>query len=86
VGIPGLAVEVKFQEQLAPHQWWQQAEAQAATLPGTEPVLFYRRSRMVWRVRVRAPLEGVPCVVEFADLNAATNYLRRRIAATLAKQ
>ena len=54
VGLEWLAVEVKFQEQLQPDAWWKQTTEQA----GDEqiPVLFYRKSRMKWRVRMFACL------------------------------
>ncbi|MCH9664677.1 MAG: hypothetical protein K0U41_02385 [Gammaproteobacteria bacterium] len=47
-GLDWLAIEVKFQEQLNVNGWWKQTKAQ--TGPGQEPVLFYRRSRMKWKV------------------------------------
>ena len=51
VGIPGIAVEVKFQENLQPEKWWDQAVGQAFKA-GIEPVLIYRRKNVRWRVRM----------------------------------
>lgn len=48
VGIPGIAVEVKRNETLNVDAWWKQCCAQAHS--GMMPILFYRKSRMTWRV------------------------------------
>jgi len=50
VGLPFLAIEIKFVEQLALNSWWAQTVEQ--TKPGQHPVLFYRQSRKPWRVRM----------------------------------
>ena len=51
VGIPGLAVEVKFCETLQVEKWWQQTLNQADRV-GLEPVLFYRKKNCRWRVHM----------------------------------
>lgn len=62
IGIPNIALEVKFQEALTPsniNAWWQQTLEQVGPLhanaglssPARLPVLFYRKSRVPWRVR-----------------------------------
>ena len=50
VGLPWLALEVKFVEQFQINQWWKQTVQQAGE--GQEPVLFYRKSRVQWRVKM----------------------------------
>ena len=49
VGIPGLAVEVKFQENIQVGKWWEQTLRQAKT-EKARPVLIYRRKHQPWRV------------------------------------
>jgi hypothetical protein len=48
-GVPLLAPEVKFCETFLLNEWWQQTVRQAKS--GEYPVLFYRRTRVPWRVR-----------------------------------
>lgn len=65
VGIPGFAVEVKFQENLQVDKWWAQAVHQAASLerwaqtmsqPVPEPLLIYRQKNRPWTVVMLARL------------------------------
>lgn len=58
VGVPGLAVEVKFCETLQPEKWWEQCLNQAERVKAT-PVLIYRRKNAKWRVRMWARLSDV---------------------------
>ena len=57
VNIPGLAVEVKFQENLQVDKWWEQCLRQAGTV-GNQPVLIYRKKNAKWKVRMWAQLPG----------------------------
>jgi len=50
VGVPLIAPEVKFCERFAIPQWWLQCKYQADAI-NLSPVLFYRKSRVAWRVR-----------------------------------
>lgn len=67
VGLDWLALEVKFQETEHLEQWWNQTVRQASTPVDKvtdcgekvrewkrvkEPILFFRKSRMVWNVRM----------------------------------
>lgn len=54
VGLDWMAIEVKFQEQLNVKAWWEQCVRQAGI--SKVPVLFYRKSRMEWKVRLRVNL------------------------------
>lgn len=49
-GLDWLSIEVKFQETLQLKQWWEQTLRQ--TKSHQIPVLFYRKSRTPWRVRL----------------------------------
>ena len=77
LGLDWLAIEVKHQEQFALASWWQQAKDQAdrasqASFDPVEPVLFYRKNNVPWRVvmfgylgvngskRVRCPVDITP--------------------------
>ena len=55
VGLPFLAIEVKFQEALNINGWWEQTIKQAA--PNQVPVLFYRKARVKWRVKMYGALK-----------------------------
>lgn len=57
VGIPGLAVEVKFQENTQVEKWWGQTVNQAER-DGGIPVLIHRKKNAKWRTRMWAQLEG----------------------------
>lgn len=55
LGLDWLAIEVKHQEQFTIASWWQQTKEQAikASQQGVvqvEPVLFYRKNNVQWRV------------------------------------
>lgn len=77
LGLDWLAIEVKHQEQFALASWWQQTKDQADkagqhSIVEVEPVLFYRRNNVSWRVvmfgylgvdgskRVRCPVNVTP--------------------------
>ncbi len=54
-GLDWLAIEVKHQEQFALTAWWQQTKEQAdkasqRSSNRVEPVLFYRKNNVPWRV------------------------------------
>lgn len=53
-GLAPFSVEVKFQESEYQTAWWDQCIRQAGT--ALTPILFYRRSRMPWTVKLRAYL------------------------------
>lgn len=62
VGLDWLALEVKHQEQFALAAWWQQTKEQAdkagqRMLVEVEPVLFYRKNNVAWRVIMRGYLD-----------------------------
>ncbi len=62
LGLDWIAIEVKHQEQFAVASWWQQTKAQAAKasqqmLVEVEPVLFYRKNNVAWRVIMRGYLD-----------------------------
>lgn len=57
VGIPGLAVEVKFCEHPQVDKWWEQTLKQAHRAGGL-PVLIYRKTRNPWQVVMMVDL---PC-------------------------
>jgi hypothetical protein len=66
VGIPGIALEVKYQETLAIEQWWKQTLEQAGK---DLPVLMYRSNRTKWRCRCYTWLTVGGCWV-VSDLDA----------------
>lgn len=51
VQLPGVALEIKRQEQLRLAQWWEQAQEQATALNAI-PVLAYRQNRQPWAIVV----------------------------------
>lgn len=53
-GMEWMAPEVKHQEVYNLEKWWEQTKAQAGIRQ--VPILFYRRNRVQWRVRMRAEL------------------------------
>lgn len=55
VGIPGLAVEVKFCENPQVDRWWEQTLEQSHRI-GCLPVLIYRKTRSKWQVVMLASL------------------------------
>lgn len=50
LGLEWMAPEVKFCETPSPGRWWKQTIAQAGE--GQEPVLFYRKTHVAWKVRM----------------------------------
>lgn len=84
-GLPWLAIEVKYHSKtinLSP--WWAQTVAQAEQ--GQEPVLFYRRNHIAWRVKMFGMLgragccRTVPVIVEVPDFLA---WFRARLSQEL---
>lgn len=55
LSIPGIALEVKRQEQLAISAWWKQTIEQAIRV-GRFPVLAYRQNRKKWQFCLPANL------------------------------
>lgn len=87
VGVPWLALEVKYQENTQVDKWWQQAVDQAK--PGQEPVLIYRGNHQSWRVVLYAYLTtGLGRVRAMVNVNLETfiAYFRLRIKENLANQ
>lgn len=75
VGLEWIALEVKFQETLQIELWWDQTKLQAERaskkhIEQVLPVLFYRKSRSKWNVRMfgglRAGNQMVRCPVEIS--------------------
>ena len=64
VDIPGLAVEVKFQENQQVDKWWEQTTEQALKYGGI-PVLIHRKKNARWRVRMLAALDEVQIKADF---------------------
>lgn len=68
-GLAGFSVEVKYQELEYQPSWWQQCLRQAVA-SNAVPVLFYRKSKQIWRVKLRAYVEtphakdSIECDVE----------------------
>jgi hypothetical protein len=80
VGLQWVGLEVKLQEQENLSGWWKQCKDQCSE--NQEPVLFYRRNRVAWKVqmfgflvageqRVRAPV--------VISVEAFLAYLRIRL-------
>ena len=61
VGLDWLALEVKFQESFNVERWWVQCNQQCKE--GQLPVLFYRKSRVAWRVRTYGYLDAEQLLV-----------------------
>lgn len=80
VGLDWLALEVKHQEQQQVASWWEQCKRQAE--PGREPVLFYRKNNVKWKVRMFGHLiagsQRVRCPVDITP-EAFLAYLRIRL-------
>ena len=80
IGIDWLALEVKYQEQFQLDAWWAQCKDQARE--DQEPVLFYRRNRVPWRVRMfgylMAPRSRVRCPVDIS-VEAFCAFLQTRL-------
>lgn len=65
VGVPGLAIEIKYVETLHLREWWEQCVRQAGD--DLLPVLIYRQRRKPWRVRMIGFLGlGVQGVIDVA--------------------
>ena len=85
-GLPWLALEVKYHEQLNINSWWRQTVDQAEY--GQEPVLFYRRNHGRWQVKMYGMLGmpgccyTVPVIVEPADF---LKWFRARLLQELSK-
>lgn len=84
-GLPWLAIEVKFHSNnISLNPWWAQTVAQAEQ--GEEPVLFYRRNNVPWRVKMYGMLGRpgccytVPVIVEVPDFLA---WFRARLVQEL---
>lgn len=80
VGLEWLALEVKFQETLALGAWWSQTLEQCCE--GQVPMLFYRRSRVAWRVRLWAwlpPEDYSVRVLADIDVDSALVYIKREL-------
>ena len=86
VGVPGVAVEVKFREQLSPDVWWEQTLQQASTVPGALPVMFYRKSRVRWRARTHMFTGGRVYTVELVSSTEYLPYLRHVAYNALSKK
>lgn len=61
VGLEWLGLEVKHQESYNLNKWWEQTVQQVAK--HQEPVLFYRKNNVKWRVRMLGYLS-----TDYADL------------------
>lgn len=55
-GLPWLAIEVKYQEQMNITTWWKQTLEQAGS--DRAPVLVYRRNNVRWAVRMFGMVGG----------------------------
>ena len=64
VGLEFLAIEVKWQEVFALNAWWEQTIEQCGA--NQYPVLFYRRSRVPWRVRMLLDVDELEMVVDIS--------------------
>lgn len=85
-GLAWLALEVKYQETIQLRTWWMQTLAQCGQ--HQTPVLFFRRNKVEWKVRLFATLaagphaHAVPVVVELADF---LRWFRERLSYELSK-
>ena len=70
-GLPGFAVEVKFQENESVPAWWRQACDQAAQRQAV-PILFYRGSGQKWKVKFRAYV-NTPKDVDQIEMDLTTS-------------
>lgn len=66
VGIPGIAVEVKFCENPQVDKWWEQTLKQARRTDA-EPILIYRKTRAPWQVVM---FVSIPCGEEVVTCRA----------------
>lgn len=83
-GLDWLALEVKYQEQEQVKAWWLQTVRQAGLK--REPVLFYRRNNVKWRVRMFGYLiagdKRVKCPVDIS-VEAFLAYFKKRLTNSL---
>ena len=83
-GIPWLAIEVKYHADIKLSSWWKQTVEQAEQ--GQEPILFYRRNNIPWKVKMYGMLGRpvccytVPVIVEVPDFLA---WFRARLTQEL---
>jgi hypothetical protein len=81
LGVPWLAAEVKFQENWNFKAYWDQTTRQAR--PDQVPVLFYRKTRVKWRVRMVAHLPlGLDCgqaIVADMSIEAFLAWFRKAL-------
>jgi Holliday junction resolvase len=75
IDLPGFAPECKRREKLALPAWWRQAVKQGQEA-GTEPIVFFRRSREPWRALIRT-VDGGYRLAEWA---AAVMHIREKLA------
>jgi len=83
VGLQFLAIEVKLQE--GPYQeiWWKQCLEQCSF--GQTAVLWYRRNRIKWRVRMIGTVENVEMLVDITPEDYF-RWLKARLAIRSATQ
>lgn len=70
VGIPGIAVEVKFCENPQVDKWWEQTLKQASRA-NSIPVLIYRKTRNPWQVVL---FVSIPCGDEHTSCRATISF------------
>lgn len=79
-GLPWLAAEVKYHETFCIPQWWRQTLEQAGS--DREPVLFYRRNKVPWAVKMYGMLggAGLGCTVPVTvDMQSFLAWFRLRL-------
>jgi hypothetical protein len=87
-----VCLEVKRCETECHSEWWQQAVASSARVPGGIPVVVWRRSRQPWRVRVPLgwllgepwPLDGWADGTAVISLESFAQLLRSLISVSTA--
>lgn len=55
-GLEWMALEVKYREEFAVDAWWEQTLAQCGQ--HQTPILFYRRNKVEWKVRLYGMLQA----------------------------
>lgn len=86
-GLHWLAIECKYQEQTNTTAWWKQTLEQAQA--DQEPVLFYRRNNIAWRVKMHGLLGRVSCgqqVPVTVDVLDFIKWFRMRLIQQLEKE
>lgn len=79
-GLDWMAPEVKHQETFQLNSWWDQCLRQAGTTK--EPVLFYRRNRVPWAVRLRLRAHVADCemtVTATVDIDTFIVWFRLKL-------